>query len=666
MTEIQVDDSGTWRDIRYQSYEIEFGLSDVLLAPKATVQSDAREDIDAGQRLRIRESGSTIFEGRTTSSGKRRNNGRRRVEVEHRAFELFDETVSFTETSPTAGDVLQRALDESSIGGSFTLTFAATDVTLADDYEADDRTVKRVFRDMTDRAGLVWWVDGVDDEITVDEYGARGVWESINTETDAASVLEFDPDSLDTVVNDVTVNGTGGERVTGSASDSGSIDEFGRRPKTLNVSYIQSDGEADDYADALLQPDPLPEADVQIGRRVGDVFENLANFEIDITDPSTGLDDTLVVEKQTVSQGSAEVALGQGRAVQIEQFNRAEKSKGDTTEPGSVYGGDRIADEAIDEPKLVDLSVTEQKLADLSVSLDKVQPDSIDTVNITDDAIETPKLAAGSVVASKIQSDTITANEIDAGTITAVEIATGTLTANEIDTLELTAGELTVADDIDDPSTGFTVDFDETGGDISLVPLEDEGARIGVLGGPRMVGVHTLLTTFSTGIIDDGGVVRPSSEGSADLGTSTFPWGETVTEDIQIQRDSSEPIVSALTSVGTALRPENDNQCRLGTSEGAYASVEAHNFVEATPEPLEDIDASDITGYSWYNPPECVAQRKADADSDRDYEHHNPNDGIELGHMVNYLFEVCKDQERTIESLESSLSDLEQRVSELE
>ena len=234
MTEIQVDDSGTWRDIRYQSYEIEFGLSDVLIAPKATVQSDAREDIDAGQRLRIRESGSTIFEGRTTSSGKRRNNGRRRVEVEHRAFELFDETVSFVETSPTAGDVLQRALDESSIGGSFTLTFAATDVTLADDYEADDRTVKRVFRDMTDRAGLVWWVDGVDDEITVDEYGARGVWESINTQTDSASVLEFDPDSLDTVVNDVTVNGTGGERVTGTANDSGSIDEFGRRPAVAN------------------------------------------------------------------------------------------------------------------------------------------------------------------------------------------------------------------------------------------------------------------------------------------------------------------------------------------------------------------------------------------------------------------------------------------------
>ena len=642
MTEIQVDDSGTWRDIRYQSYEIEFGLSDVLLAPKATVQSDAREDIDAGQRLRIRESGSTIFEGRTTSSGKRRNNGRRRVEVEQRAFELFDETVSFVETSATAGDVLQRALDESSIGGSFTLTFAATDVTLADDYEADDRTVKRVFRDMTDRAGLVWWVDGVDDEITVDEYGARGVWESINTQTDSATVLEFDPDSLDTVVNDVTVNGTGGERVTGTASDSGSIDEFGRRPKTLNVSYIKSDGEADDYADALLQPDPLPEADVQIGRRVGDVFENLANFEIDITDPSTGLDDTLVVEKQTVSQGSAEVALGQGRAVQIEQFNRSEKSKADTTEPGSVYGGDRIADGSIAEPKLADLSVSIDKIQDEAVAEAKVRQDAITETKIEDDAISTPKLQAGSVetgtldsaavTAIKIDADAVEAGKIAADAVGAREIIANSITADEIDTLFLTTEEIRIGTD-----TNTDIIFTEEEFDTAMVPDSTGGScQVGTSSRPFNV-INSVNAQFEA------------------LFTDNFTFG------VQFFDIVTDPFGAN----DTQLVPEEDDRHTIGTTSRAFESMVAHDFIEVTPDPVgkDECRLEELEHIDWFNAGRYI-QRDKDRREDADNE--NDGSGVELGAMANYLLEVCKSQQSYMDKQADRIDDLTERIDALE
>ena len=642
MTEIQVDDSGTWRDIRYQSFEIEFGLSDVLLAPKATVQSDAREDIDAGQRLRIRESGSTIFEGQTTSSGKRRNNGRRRVEVEHRAFELFDETVSFTETSPTAGDVLQRALDESSIGGSFTLTFAASDVTLADDYEADDRTVKRVFRDMTDRAGLVWWVDGVDDEITVDEYGARGVWESINTQTDSASVLEFDPDSLDTVVNDVTVNGTGGERVTGTASDSDSIDEFGRRPKTLNVSYIQSTGEADDYADALLQPDPLPEADVQIGRRVGDVFENLANFEIDITDPSTGLDDTLVVEKQTVSQGSAEVALGQGRAVQIEQFNRAEKSKADTTAPGSVYGGDRIADGSIAEPKLAALSVSIDKIQDEAVAEAKVRQDAITETKIEDDAISTPKLQAGSVetgtldsaavTAIKIDADAVEAGKIAADAVGAREIIANSITADEIDTLFLTTEEIRIGTD-----TNTDIIFTEEEFDTAMVPDSDGGScQVGTSSRPFNV-INSVNAQFEA------------------LFTDNFTFG------VQFFDIVTDPFGAN----DTQLVPEEDDRHTIGTTSRAFESMVAHDFIEVTPDPVgkDECRLEELEYIDWFNAGRYI-QRDKDRREDADNE--NDGSGVELGAMANYLLEVCKSQQSYMDKQAERIDDLTERIDALE
>lgn len=602
MTAIQVDDSGTWRDIRYQEFEVKFGLSDVLVAPKSVVQSDARETIASGQDLRIRENGTTIFEGRTTSSGKRRGNGRRRVEVEHRAYELFEETVSFTDTNPTAQSVLSAALSASNLGGSFTLTFQAADVALTNDYEADGRTLKRVFRDVTDRLGAVWYVDGVANEITVDAYGARGVWASVNTQDDSARVLEFDPDNLETVVNDVTVNGTGGERVTGSASDSTSITQYGRRSKTLNVSYITTQSEADDYASALLQPDPLPEATAQLGRRVGNVFQNLANYEINITDPGTGLDETLVVEKQTVSQGSAEVELGKGEAVTIAEFNRSEKSKGDTTEPGSVYNSERIADGAIESEKLVDTAVIEEKIADLSITETKIQ----------DDSISTPKLRAEAVTAGKIL----------AGTITAAEIAAGTITANEINTLFLESNRVRIGTE-----TNTDIRFAKVDGDTAIIPETDGAAQVG-----------DDLNKFSNMF-----TVNLSTEA---LFAETGFLGDSADERIELKSLGPE----------TALSPRNDGVCQLGDSGNNYSSVWAQQFIsEGTVVAGDGGDPLAGLAAAVEPPADC---RVCDGGGN--------TKGIDINSLTRELWRICTAQQRRIDDLENRVEDIEARLAALE
>jgi len=393
------DGTGSWVSVdNYGEFEIEFGVSDVLVAPEATITLPRTADVSAGTRIRIREGDETIFEGNVVRTNPRRN-GPMRVDLEHDAFGLFEETVMLS-VSGTDRDVLEAALAEAS--GSWTLAYPGTGTTLGDDYETDGRTVKRVFRDMTDRVGRIWWV-GADHTITVAPLGDGGLLASVDTSTDAARVDDWTPDDSDTVVNDVTVIGTGGEKVEGSADDAASIDEFGRKPERVNVEYIRSSSEANAYAAELLNAEPNASATVTVGASVADVAAPVVNQTLDVTDAQgTGMDAELPIESQTVTQGSAELGLGDGTGVNIAKFNRSEKSKADVTDEGSVYNTERIADAAIETPKLVDLSITETK--------------------IQDDSISTPKL----------QAEAVTANEILANSITAAQIDTLFLATNEI------------------------------------------------------------------------------------------------------------------------------------------------------------------------------------------------------------------------------------------
>ena len=529
-----------------------------------------------------------------------------RVEAEHDAYGLFGESVSLS-VSGTDEDVLNAALDSAS--GTWTLNYDGTGTSLGDTYEADGRTIKRVFRDMTDRTGRVWWVD-VDHTIHVAPLGDGGLLASVDTATDAASVSEYTPDDIDTVVNDVTVVGTGGEKVEGSASDSASIDEYGRQPERVNVEYIRSESEANAYASELLNPEPDAAATIRVGASVGDVASPVVNQELDVTDEQgTGMNERLPIEKQVVTQGSAELQLGAGAGVNVAKFNRSEKSKSDVTEEGSVYGNDRIGNNAIDTPQLVDTAVIETKLDDLSVSLEKVQDDAIDTVKIRDEAIEAPKIFAGAVTAAKLDTDLARANRLLAGEIEAIDIQTGTLTANEIDTLDLTTEQLTITDGTD--GIEFIV-----GGDGDLTTMEPTGDADANLG--------TLSNRFFTGYFD-----------------------QLFSDDIGMR--GSNP----------SITPDTDGTGELGFSGLRWDTINVQNVNEGTPEPLDGVDLSKLSGYSWRKPPEYVAQNEAPSSDERDYIYQNPNKGVELGHMTNYLLEVAKEQQ-------SMIDDLAERVAELE
>ena len=202
------DDGGsTYNEINYASFDIEYGLSDVLLAPLAAVDVTRQAGTSTGDRLRIQEDGTPRFEGRLTTGGEVRSDGQTRLQAEHDIYPVFADSVSITVSNPTDEDVYNAALSAANGGGSFTLNYVGTPISLSDDYEVEDRAVKRVFKDMTDRTGRVFYV-GVSDTITVAPRGYGGQFADLN-EGDGFRVEKYNPGDIDTVRNAVTVNGTG-------------------------------------------------------------------------------------------------------------------------------------------------------------------------------------------------------------------------------------------------------------------------------------------------------------------------------------------------------------------------------------------------------------------------------------------------------------------------
>ena len=571
MTVVEVqNDDGTYREIRVSGgrpWVVEQGTSDTdAPAPKLRAQSDSRESVDAGQNIRVRDGNTTIFGGRVTDAPIQ-GDGNRPIDAEHNGFRLLEEEVTLS-VSGTDEDVFQAAINASTRSGTFSLSYSGTATTLGDTYDVEGREISRVFRDMADRVGRVFWIDGTTNTVNVEPYGGAGTMSDIKTseESYSARLEEFDDSDLKTVVNEATVVGTGGEKVTGFDEDLTSKSDYGRQPKRVQVSYVTSKSEADAYASELLVPDPLPSAETTVDSRHPDDIETpLVNRDVRIVDPSNSVDVTVPVEKQTITPGQATFTAGEGAVVNVEEFNRTQKSRDDTTEPGSVYNTDRIADDAVEEDKLVDTAVTEQKLADLAVALDKVQPDAIDETKVQDDAIETPKLAAGAVIASKIQSDTITANEIAAGTITALEIAADSITANEIDVLDLDADTLEVSK----PGGSSRLLFDiPTTGDVQIRP---ENANISRLG--------TGFDPFTEAIVEN---INPPSDDFGQVGNQNFAHSEiwahdfinAVIGDSIISNDGGDPLE------GLAAEPRPPEHCRVCDDDGNDAGVSINKLTE--------------------------------------------------------------------------------------
>lgn len=612
--------------VEFQEFKIDVPLSPVGLAPSATVElpSDA---ITANDPVTITIDGDVAFDG-TCQRVEIDDDGLRTAQCRHPGTDLMQETVTFTQGG-TDEDVLRAALGATDRGGSFTLTFNGTTSGLANDYDADDKPLKRVFRDMMDRGQHVWWIDPASRTITVEDPGGRGQWQAIDVGSDAATLKKFDRGSVDSVRNKVTVVGTGFVEIRTTLTDQQSIDEYGVQPapKPYNYDYITDPLELSEMADRLIISDPLPTGKVAVGRQVGDIVQPLANYTVDLTDASKGIDATdLVVEKQTIRQGRATVTLGEGAGVNFEDVNRSQKSGDENAQPGSVYDSDRIADDAVNQLKLADGSVLEDKLADAAVATAKLQNNavingkladlSVSETKVQDDSISTPKLVAEAVTANEIAADTITAAEIAAGTITALEIAADTitadqiaadtLTAKEIDTLDLDTGELSIGQG--QVSAGRYIEFEIT---------EDD-------------------------LLNDRTVMVPNSGGTCLIGTESRPFGDGHIREL----------------FSLSVDPESDNSGNIGNTSRGWGEVWAYDYFDASTESTINDGGDPLAGLAEGHGPPAHCERCDDETGE--------TVGYSLTDMARSVWDVVRAQQGRIEAQQERIDALEERLSALE
>jgi len=705
-TTVELERAGTFEAIQYGTFEIQNGTSDGRLAPEARITTANSVPVESNQRVRIVIDGVTRFMGRTTSEGTRRGNGQRVVKCEHEAYRVFDEAVSVGPSSDAA-TVLSNAIGETSFG-SFTVDYTGTSDILAEDYEVENRKVKQIFRDITDRVNRVFWV-ATDGTITVQPRGGRGEWTSVSLPGDRASIDEYEAGDVRSVINDVTVVGTREEKVEGSAVDSASISEYGRRSERYNLAYVTTTAEANDAAEQLLQPEPLDSAKLTVGSNVGtDPEQNLANYTITLTDPSLDLSsDTFLIESQTIEQGRVTLEVGEASRNSARSVNRKAKSNDDVFEgddlqkvqgdlddvdDGANFG--RILQSAISSGvHTLEAAVGDLDNIDDGGTFARVNSGNVDSDNFVllatsrgdlddiDDGndfgkVKTTAIDAGEIILAETIGDL---DDIDDGSsFGKVSITNltpgGAVFANGV---ELNDGR--DLDDItqDDANKGNATVIDGgeilTGSiqanEIDALVLDTDQIKVGFDTDTEIEFVeNTLGDTAMRPEFDDRGYIGDPSH-RFDVGFFNVLDSTAVgTDDLTINSGGAN-IVTVFADSGASLRPSVDNEGALGTNTAAWATVTAHNIFEQTPEPMDPddpidgVDLDELKASSWDKPPAYVAQRKATAADDREYIRQNPKtSGVELGHMTNYLLETCKAQQETIDDLESRIEQLEAAV----
>lgn len=708
--EYSSDGGSSYTTIDYQEFAAEYGVSDVLIAPITSVDTSRTTGASAGDRLRIQETDASgtvvrdIFKGQLTTGGRVERGGQTKLKAEHDIYPVFEDSVSITVSSPTDEDVYNAALSAAVGGGDFTLNYVGTPVSLGDDYDVEDRSVKRIFRDMTDRTDRVFWV-GVGNTITVATRGGGGSFVSLGA-GDSFRVQQYDEGDINTVRNAVTVNGTGAERVQATAEDSTSITNYGRRAKTYNYDYIRTATEAQDMADELLVADPLASGELVLGQSAGTgATDEIVNQTLAFDDSQgTGASDTLTIERQIINSGSVTVNVGEGAGVSIANVNRDSQSQDDTTEPGSVYNSDRIADGAVSDTEIEDGSILSQKLANNAVIQSKLANSAVDTAEIAAAAVEGDKVQTGTLGASKLaivdwipvglsfSDDSPSAGEIAWNSHSLVYNGTE---------YSITSGDTSVTTDADvkfvwwDASSPNSYQVSNSkptiNSDDALVAVNDNGEANQLLqatvihGGSIRTGTITadeistlILTTDQLQVGTDqsdkitfGGngfgstSIRPENDGSCTVGTSSkrFNVGNFVNIDVQggeaefltlldgeFGEDVDEQIeIETLGGTETALAPETDGTCQLGYSGKNYSSVWAKEFVDSGTTVAGD-GGDPLAGLAdAAEPPEHC--RVCDDDGS--------TEGVRINDLARELWRVCTAQQRRIDGLEARLSDLE-------
>jgi len=361
--------------------------------------------------------------------------------------------------------------------------------------------------------------------------------------------------------------------------------------------------------------------------------------------------------------------------VSLENVNRRSSSQDDNSEPGSVYNSDRIADGAIGPTELQDESVGDQTIdSNFALLLNSAVSDNRALLEETtgdlddiDDGFQFGRVGNESIdgdariILSEVVGDL---DDVDDGT-----------DFGRVDTTALSPGGLVVAN-------GVELDDGRTFDDITVEDFEQADATV-IDGGEILTGSITATqidaATITADEIDtlsldtnqieingiDSTLVFEASVGASGDFFEVYPTGTVDTAVWGGINEGGEVAVdSNRTSNMDEIRPyDGDNSGSVGVSSEAYSEMHAHNFITASPDPIESVDCSGLCDVDWYDrPPEPVRQRARDiGDTDGEIPDGRDHTPVELGTMSNWLLETCKAQQERIEDLEERLDALERQ-----
>lgn len=183
-----------------------------------------------------------------------------------------------------------------------------------------DKALRDLIRDYSIKIWFTSELDGGDYVVKVQSKGFGGVVETVTftdeRQDEGYQIIEFDDEDKTDVVNKVEVAGVldDGTKVDASTSgslpvtDSSSISSHGERYLYRHIGYLDSEQQAIDTANDLLNPDPSARARIAIPFQ----DQNILNASIDIKDDRYGIDAvyTVVQQRDFFTEGKTEVVLG--------------------------------------------------------------------------------------------------------------------------------------------------------------------------------------------------------------------------------------------------------------------------------------------------------------------------------------------------------------------
>ena len=202
---------------------------------------------------------------------------------------------------------------------------------------------------------------------------------------------------------------------------------------------------------------------------------------------------------------------------------------------------------SVDTAQIVAGAVTKVKMALLSVDADIIAANAITESKLYTGAVTADKIAANCITAAKIASRTITASEIAVGSITAYEMNVSSLSAITANVGTLTSGTITGVLIQTSSSSNVGVKMSTSSltlYDNSFELRDSAGTLYGYIGGYG--GYYRMETYSSRNMLlgaSGGSVILysdtvPLYTNSANLGNSSFRWGNVYTSNLDINGGS--------------------------------------------------------------------------------------------------------------------------------